>query len=119
MAKLTHRILPRYGNWGGPGWSGGQWQDNYENTDWSVPARDSLDDLFKLHDKAYQQAIKKLPEDEREPKFNEADKILSESANKLSSNPSKWEDPPKTVSWWYAWGYRKLVIFIFGIRGNT
>ena len=113
MAKLIHKLLPRYGNWGGPGWSGGKWQENYENTDWEVPARDSLDVLFKIHDRSYQQAIANFPEDKREPEFDKADKVLSNSADELSKNPSEWPEPPKTASWLYAWLYRKLVIVIF------
>lgn len=118
MAKFIHKLLPRYGNWGGPGWSGGQWQDNYENTDWSVPPRDSLDALFKEHDRGYQKAIANISNlQEREEEFNRIDKILSELADKLDPDPKKWPEPPTTASWWYAWIYRKLVIVIFCWRG--
>ena len=119
MAKLIHRLLPRYGNWGGPGWSGGKWQDNYENTDWSVPARDALDSLFKDHDRAYQKAIADLPEDQREESFNKADLTLSQEADRLPINPSKWYEPPTTATWLYAYIYRKLVIFLFNVRGSV
>jgi len=119
MAKLTHRLLPRYGNWGGPGWSGGQWQENYENTDWTVPPTDSLDALFKEHDLSYQQTIANIPENKREAYFDTADRKLSNDANALPQNPSKWPNPPTTASWWYAWGYRKLVIYIFDIRASN
>ena len=46
-------LLPRYGNWGGPGWSGGKWCPP-NSTDWSVPGVDEMDELFKEHDKQYQ-----------------------------------------------------------------
>ena len=47
------RLLPRYGNWGGPGWSSGKWCPPNE-TDWSKPPIDALDQLFRDHDFAYQ-----------------------------------------------------------------
>lgn len=44
--------FPRYGNWGGPGWSAGCW--NPFGTDWDFVAIDEMDELFKWHDFAYQ-----------------------------------------------------------------
>lgn len=44
--------FPRYGNWGGPGWSAGCW--NPIDTDWNFIAIDDMDELFKWHDFAYQ-----------------------------------------------------------------
>ena len=114
---MLNRLIPTYGNWGGPGWSSGRYEDNPDETDWSVPGRDSLDELFKEHDRVYQNTIKNLPETQWEDEFNKADLALAENANKLSQNPSKWQNPPSTASWLYAYLYRKLVIFIFNIRG--
>ena len=48
------RLIPTYGNWGGPGWSAGRYNDDPSKTDWTVPGIDAMDDLFKLHDKTYQ-----------------------------------------------------------------
>lgn len=45
-------LFPRYGNWGGPGWSAGCW--NPTETDWFVPTIDAMDELFKRHDWSYQ-----------------------------------------------------------------
>lgn len=47
-------FVPRYGNWGAPGWSGGAWVDDPAKTDWEVGSVDDLDEIFKVHDKAYQ-----------------------------------------------------------------
>ena len=43
-----------YGNWGGPGWSGGEFNHNPEKTKWTVPGIDRMDEAFKLHDWQYQ-----------------------------------------------------------------
>lgn len=47
-------IFPRYGNWGGPGWSAGMYNNDPALTDWSVPGIDAMDNLYKVHDRAYQ-----------------------------------------------------------------
>lgn len=48
------RLIPRYGNWGGVGWSAGRWNNDPAATDWTVPPVDAMDALFKAHDRAYQ-----------------------------------------------------------------
>lgn len=48
------RLFPRYGNWGGIGWSAGIWNNDPALTDWSISAIDEMDELFKWHDWAYQ-----------------------------------------------------------------
>ena len=48
------KLIPTYGNWGGPGWSGGRYEDDIDAVDWDVPAVDELDKLFKNHDWLYQ-----------------------------------------------------------------
>ena len=45
-------FFPRHGAWGGPGWSGRRW--NPTATDWTCPAIDAMDALFREHDRAYQ-----------------------------------------------------------------
>ena len=118
ITELLIRLIPTYGNWGGPGWSSGRYEDNPDETDWSVPPRDSLDALFKEHDRAYQEAIKTLPKYQLEGPFDEADRVLVREAKKLSWNPYRWELPPKTASWGYAFLYRRMVIRIFTIKGK-
>jgi len=41
--------IPRYGNYGGPGWTGGQ----FGGIDFPVPSVNRLDEIFKRHDQAY------------------------------------------------------------------
>lgn len=48
------QCIPRYGNWGGVGWSAGCWNNDPAVTDWSVPGIDAMDECFKSHDFAYQ-----------------------------------------------------------------
>ena len=48
-----------YGNWGGPGWSGGEFVDDPKLVDWSVPPIDDMDALFKRHDFEVQNHIPK------------------------------------------------------------
>lgn len=46
-------LFPRYGNWGGPGWSCGRWCPPGV-VDWEVKPVDAMDELFRAHDWNYQ-----------------------------------------------------------------
>lgn len=50
-------FIPRYGAWGGVGWSAGRWNNDPGVTDWSVDPLDAMDALFKEHDRAYQSGV--------------------------------------------------------------
>lgn len=50
--------LPTYGDWGGPGWSAGQVTDTITPDMGKMPGKDALDELFKTHDLAYEDAMK-------------------------------------------------------------
>ena len=120
MSFFSH-LVPTYGMWGGPGWSGGQYQNKYENTDWSVKPVDSMDSLFKNHDKQYQQAIHKFDEglitiEEKSRLWKEADKKLQKNLDDLAKDPNRW--PVKPSNYTYAWIYRKCAIFLFGVKIN-
>lgn len=52
--RWWQRLIPRYGNWGGVGWSAGRWNNDPALTDWSVEPVDALDAECKFHDWAYQ-----------------------------------------------------------------
>jgi len=43
-----------YGNWGGKGWSAGQFTPPGQEPNWDVGSNGPLDAIFKVHDKAYQ-----------------------------------------------------------------
>lgn len=49
-----HKLFPTYGNWGGVCWTGGKWNDDPAQTDWTVDPVDYMDSLFKCHDWMYQ-----------------------------------------------------------------
>ena len=55
--KWLQKLVPTYGNWGGPGWSGGEWQSDTNLTKWDVKPIDNMDAMFRDHDMAYQTAI--------------------------------------------------------------
>lgn len=117
--SFFNRLIPTYGNWGGPGWSGGKRHENYKNTDWSVEALDSMDELFKEHDKKYQKAIEKYNSQEIDIKeknkiWLDADKKLIENLDFLSQDPNKWFKKPLNITW--AWLYRKSAIFLFQVK---
>lgn len=114
------RLFPTYGNWGGPGWSGGEYPSSPSDTDWEVPSVDSMDEVFKEHDRRYQLAISDydnglITEEEKENFWVEADKFLVKSLDDMPMDPNKWENKPTTCKTWYAWGYRKLAILSFNI----
>jgi len=114
--SFWNRVYPTYGNWGGPGWSGGTYPKTWRDTDWSVPATDSMDALFKEHDGYYQETIrlyeeKKISYSEMFTLQESADQILVKKAGGLSRDPRKWADP--AASTWYAFVYRYLVLLLF------
>ena len=43
-----------YGNFGGPGWSGGIFTNDPKMVNWKIPAVDEMDAIFKIHDWKYQ-----------------------------------------------------------------
>ena len=114
--SLWQRVFPKYGNWGGPGWSGGAYPKDPKDTDWSVAAIDSMDELFKKHDGSYQEAITLFRDGSiaRGPMYalqEAADKVLVKEVGELSSNPKNWGEP--AASSWYARVYRYLVLGSF------
>jgi len=123
MAPLWQRLIPKYGNYGGPGWSGGAMMDDYSEVDWSVVPSDSLDWLFHCHDKVYQKAIeqeinKEITDKEMTKLWLGGDKVLVDGINLLSNNPKEWPLPPTINSNRYAWFYRKIALAAFWSRVN-
>ncbi len=81
----------RYGNWYGPGWSGGS-----EGTTGDKPPVDELDAICMRHDFAYliaeQQGEIYGPREEARLKAI-ADAVAAREASKLDPDPSKWHPP--------------------------
>lgn len=46
-----------YGNWGGPGWSGGKFVHDPKLVDWTVTPVDPMDRAFKAHDWGIQHGL--------------------------------------------------------------
>jgi hypothetical protein len=58
MSKYWYQyLIPTYGNWGGPGFSGGKFENDRSKVNWDVPSIDAMDELFKLHDLDYQNGV--------------------------------------------------------------
>jgi hypothetical protein len=73
--KLRWPKFLTYGNWGGPGWSGGQWRIAGEEVRWDCPAIDEMDRAFKDHDERWQKNLTTKIE---------ADEILVEELSKIN-----------------------------------
>lgn len=97
--KWWQRLFPHYGNWGGPGWSGGQWCNDPEKTRWDVVGIDDMDEFFRFHDHAYQTGRKR----------NQADWDLF---IKLWFLGSRWGKKPVTF---YGKFYRVLALISFAV----
>jgi hypothetical protein len=98
------RTLPRYGNWGGQDWSGGQSPSEHNGEDGTAPPVDSSDELYKIHDERYR-AIDEadyLGKSEIEiirqknDLRKEADRLLANGLLELDINPRLWSNPPTT-----------------------
>ena len=94
------RLIPTYGNWGGPGWTGG----TREYLNWDKSAVDSLDVLFYIHDLGYFKS--KCEADKRR-----ADIRLITNLEALPQNSRKWLKSP--ASPFYAELYRTTAIWVF------
>lgn len=94
--KWWQYLIPKYGNWGGPGWCGGRYCNDSSMTDWTVPPMDDMDALFKNHDMLYQAGIR----------HSIADGELVRGLHDVG------------VKGWYANGYRIGALIVFGIRSR-
>ncbi len=54
QAAWSDKVIPNHGNYGGPGWTGGQWDDgsNSCKSTWKPPV-DEMDRQFRNHDYDY------------------------------------------------------------------
>lgn len=89
--------LMRYGNWYGPGWSGGVETDKNNGQMGSAPPVDSMDEAAKRHDFTYERAEK------MEKAGNgygaailtkAADVVFVKDLEALSDDPKQWRNPP-------------------------
>ncbi len=112
---LTHVIGEEpwpYGNWYGPGWSGGT-----KGSIGDLPPTDALDAIAMWHDFAYQIAEEqgeKCGFSERLRIMAMADAIAAEKVSGLYPDPSKWP-PPRPSDTEKARRYRDRIEALFGI----
>lgn len=97
---LWQRLIPKYGNWGGPGWCGGEYCNDPTKTKWHVSWIDDMDKAFYEHDEMYQ----KHPCSDHWRKM--ADLILVRKLQRI--NPKGW----------YANAYRIGAIWVFNARAS-
>ncbi len=90
---------PRYGNWGGQDWSGGQNPKRHGGADGELPPVDSSDEVYKRHDEAWgrcdnEDILANDPGKWRRDCKREADKDLVEGLGRLPDDPTQWKIPP-------------------------
>jgi hypothetical protein len=100
-----------YGNWGGPGWSGGDFVHDPAMVNYSAGSVDSMDDLFFIHDGAYQ-ATKGSSYSRCMRRY--ADAELLAGLIYLPLLTRHWPRKPKR--WYHAQAYRFAAIIGFGIK---
>jgi RHS repeat-associated protein len=108
---------PNYGNWGGNNWSGGRKIKAGEVGDSNVPAKDSLDALYKQHDLASYRALQLKDAAARERGIQQADQDLARGLRAIPSDPKKWDSPPSNA--WWAGTHRWLASIWFNDTGSN
>ena len=104
--KIPDKWVPRYGNWGGPDWSGGWRPSENGGKDGPSDPIDSMDELFKQHDLDYEKAgvtpstpnkncdkIKDSCEKKKCKDKAAADRKLRDGLKALDYSPAEWEKP--------------------------
>jgi RHS repeat-associated protein len=102
-------LVPTYGNWGGPSWSGGMAGGQVGPN----PPVDSMDACFKAHDFCYGEiACRK----DRSAARRSCDRELVRCLTQLPTDPSTWPDPPPDPK--RAEDYRKWATRLFQWRSR-
>ena len=89
--SFLESLVPRYGNYGGPGWTAGNGPE----------PTDDMDRLFSKHDSVYAQSD-----------YKGGDKALINGLNNLSLNHSNWNRPPQSKAYSYVYRYLAEGAFI-------
>lgn len=110
IIKRLQRFVPTYGNWGGPGWSAGEWEPS--DTNWDHPCIDSMDLAFKSHDYLYQMAINKYGFENSQEYFLDADLILLNDLYKIKNWPPGWSKPAPKFLWAFIYYHICFVVFV-------
>jgi len=91
-----------YGNYGGPGHTGGGDATGYLPHDFEAEPIDSMDELFRDHDKAWWTGHEVLK--------HKSDVELLKGLENLSADPRDWDNPPPQGKWIYASQFRLAAI---------
>jgi len=119
-APLWQKLFPKYGNWGGPGWSGGRYINGPLDPETAaVGYIDSLDYIFWCHDGLYRRALwlfnnKRIDSQQFSAAISKADRWLLKKLKAMPADPRKWWEP--ATDWRYAWAYRKAAILAFTVK---
>jgi len=109
--SLADESIITYGNYGYKNYTGGREPTGYFPTDFSKPAIDSLDELFKKHDQVYW-AADEMGGEKGKRFRREGDCELLKGLHQLKRiGPSKWDRPPQNPS--YAITYINQAIKVF------
>ncbi len=109
---------PKYGNWGGQDWSGGQNPKRHDGQDGDAVPVDSSDTAYKRHDEAWgrcegEDILSNHPAKWRKDCKKDADKVLVDDLKMLPDDPKGWESPPASGAEEPADRFRKGAIWIF------
>jgi RHS repeat-associated protein len=102
--SFADRLVPRYGNWCGPGWSGGQWGPR----EGPNPPVDSLDTCCQVYDRCYGE---RGCYGNDSSKVTQCDEALIRCERQLSKDPKSWSVASPSPD--YANSYRKWLDRIF------
>jgi len=109
---------PKYGNWGGQDWSGGQNPKRHDGADGEQPPVDSSDEAYKRHDEAWDRCdnediLSNYPAKWRGNCKKDADKVLVDDLKRLPDDPKDWGSPPPSGTEDQAEHFRKGATWIF------
>ena len=88
---VLKQLVPRYGNFGGPGWTAGN----------GPTPEDDMDALFATHDDAY-----------ANKDFKNGDRTLINGLTNLPLNYNNWTSPPSNLLHSYVYRCGALAVFI-------
>jgi len=111
---------PKYGNWGGQDWSGGQNPKQHGRQDGDAPPVDSSDEVYKRHDEAWgrcdnEDILANDPDKWRKNCKRDADKVLVDDLKRLPDDPKEWESPPPSGADGVAKGFQRMAEWWFSI----
>lgn len=111
---------PKYGNWGGQDWSGGQNPKRHDGQDGDAAPVDSSDTAYKRHDEAWgrcesEDILSSHPDKWRKDCKKDADKVLVDDLKRLPDDPKGWKSPPPLGQDGVAKGFQRMAEWWFSI----